>query len=111
MEEMTSWLDGEGGDSATNGGGIFAGSWLEGGGMMPIPSLTGGAGGDSGASRTDGGNVGGAAFDNSGWNVTFGANSGIESSRSQTSAMSQYMPYILAGGALLIALKWIKKKG
>lgn len=77
--------------------------------MMPIPSLTGGAGGDSGPSTSGGGSVGGALFDNSGWNVTFGANSGIESARSQAQAMQPYMQYALIGGAFLLAWKWLKK--
>jgi hypothetical protein len=95
--------------AASNPLGGLLGSFM-GGGMMPIPSLTGGAGGASGDSTTRGGSVGGAAFDNSGWNVTFGANSGIESSRSQTSALSQYLPYILAGAGFLLVWKFIKKQ-
>ena len=77
---------------------------------LPIPSLTGGRGGDGGPSYSQGGEVGGAMFDNSGWNVTFGNGSGIEASRSQVGALAQYLPYLLAGGALLLGLKWIKVK-
>ena len=81
--------------------------------MPPIPSLTGGAGGDSGDSQTQGGAVGGSPFDSSGWNVTFGSNSGIESSRSQSTPLDgymEYLPYVVVGTIGLLALKWIKKK-
>jgi hypothetical protein len=74
--------------------------------MVPLPNLTGGASGDSTAK---GGSVGGAAFDNSGWNITFGNNSGVTSSRSGESA--KYLPYVIAGGALLLALNLMKRKG
>jgi len=57
--------------------------------------------------------MGGTTLDNSGWNVTFGNNSGITSDRNQTApagvgqaaaGLMQYAPYIAlaAGGVLLL---------
>jgi hypothetical protein len=106
------WIDEAtaGADASVASGGGMDSAFMGGGDMMPIPSLTGGAGGASGDSTTKGGTVGGAAFDNSGWNVTFGQNSGIESSRSQAEAMQPYLQYALIGAAFLIAWRWLKKK-
>lgn len=49
-------------------------------------------------------------FDSSGWNVTFGSNSGIESSRAQSSEMSDYVKYALIAGAVLVAWRYFKSK-
>lgn len=49
-------------------------------------------------------------FDSSGWNVTFGANSGIESSRAEASQLSDYVQYALIAGAVLVAWRYFKSK-
>ena len=51
-----------------------------------------------------------AGFDGSGWNVTFGSNSGIESSRAESSQMSEYVQYALIAGAVLVAWRYFKSK-
>lgn len=59
----------------------------------------------------------GANFDNSGWNVTFGNNSGVTSDRtdlpntigSAASGMAQYLPYAAVAVVLLIVMKKMKK--
>jgi hypothetical protein len=57
------------------------------------------------------GTIGGAAFDNSGWNITFGENSAITAERRQTtqSKMEKYLPYVLVGVAGLLAWRALKK--
>lgn len=47
-------------------------------------------------------------FDSSGWNVNFGAGT-IESSRAQSAPMSEYMPYLLIGGALLVVWRMTRR--
>lgn len=69
------------------------------------------AGGPSSADARSNGTVGGDMFDNSGWNVTFGNNSGIKAERSEPQPMDKTMQYLLIGGALLVAVVWLKKKG
>jgi hypothetical protein len=57
------------------------------------------------------GKIGGAAFDNSGWNITFGTNSAIQAERTQTtqSELQKYLPYVLVGVAGLLAWRVLKK--
>jgi hypothetical protein len=69
-----------------------------------IGSAVGGAGGPSTSTLR-----GEAAFDSSGWNVNFGSGT-IESSRAQAGEMSEYMPYILVGAALLIVWRMTRKR-
>lgn len=108
---MSDWSEGvfDGGaqEVANATGGDFLGGLLGGSGMLPIPSVTGGT---AGPSEAKGGTIGGAAFDNSGWNVTFGANSGIESSRAQSTPLAGNLQYVLIGAAFLLAWKYLKKK-
>lgn len=52
---------------------------------------------------------GGGGMDSSGWNVTFGNNSGIEASRQESAAMSNTMTYVLIAVGGLIAWKLVKK--
>jgi hypothetical protein len=52
---------------------------------------------------------GDSAFDSSGWNVNFGAG-GIESDRSQTQPLSEYMPYILVAAGLLVVWRMTRKR-
>ncbi len=69
-----------------------------------LGSAIGGAGGPSSAALR-----GESAFDASGWNVNFGAG-GIESSREQAGQLSEYMPYIVVGAALLIVWRMTRKR-
>jgi hypothetical protein len=57
------------------------------------------------------GTIGGAGFDNSGWNVTFGSGSGITTQRTQTETgeMTKYLPYVVIGVAGLLAWRYLKK--
>lgn len=55
------------------------------------------------------GMIGGSAFDNSGWNLTFGSNSGITAERTQATPMQGYLPYVLVGVAGLLAWRYLKK--
>ncbi len=75
-----------------------------------LETLTMGAGalsaGPAGPSNATGGSQGGG-FDSSGWNVTFGNNSGIEAARND---VSKYLPYLVAGVAGLILWRMTKKK-
>lgn len=48
-------------------------------------------------------------FDSSGWNVNFGAGK-IDSNREQAGEFSQYVPYVLAAAAVLIAWRMSRKK-
>lgn len=69
--------------------------------LPPIPSITGGKGGDAAPSYA-GSNSG---FDNSGWNVNFGSgkiNDGGD--------LGQYLPYVAIGAALLIAYRLTRRK-
>lgn len=70
---------------------------------MPLPNLTGGAGGAAGpaTAKAD------AMFDSSGWNVNFGAGN-IESSASKNS-LTQYMQYALIAAGLLIAYRMTRR--
>jgi hypothetical protein len=54
------------------------------------------------------GTVGGGVFDTSGMNVNFGSG-GVTSSRTEQSAMSDTMKYVLIGAACVIVLKLMKK--
>lgn len=57
-------------------------------------------------------------FDNSGWNVNFGAGS-IESARAQTplptgastNNINAYLPYVLLGLGALVVWRMVKRKG
>lgn len=49
------------------------------------------------------------SFDNSGFNVTFGGGS-IATERTQTGALSAYMPYLLLGAGLLVVWRFTRKK-
>lgn len=64
--------------------------------------LSAGGGGPSGASGTV--NTG---FDSSGWAVSFG--SGSANATGSAGGMSQYLPYILAGAAVLIVWRMTRK--
>lgn len=81
----------------------LGGSFLAGFGS----SLNSPAGPSNAVARQDSG------FDSSGWNVNFGSG-GITSSdtRDQGKAgeMNQYMPYILAGAAVLIVWRMTRKQ-
>ena len=57
------------------------------------------------------GTIGGAGFDNSGWNVTFGSGSGITTERTQTTQgeMAKYLPYVVVGAVFLIGWRYFKK--
>jgi hypothetical protein len=48
-------------------------------------------------------------FDASGWNVNFGGGT-IESDRSQTEPLSEYMPYILVAAGLLVVWRFTRKR-
>lgn len=73
----------------------------------------------AGPSSAVGGSQGGSKVDNSGWNVTFGNNAGIESTRDETApaslgqalgGMTPYLPYVaLAVGAVVI-IKRLKRR-
>lgn len=63
------------------------------------------------------GAIGGANFNNSGWNVTFGTNSGIRSDVDNTApgsvtgavaGMAQYLPYVAV--AVVVLVIWKKRK-
>lgn len=63
------------------------------------------------------GSVGGAKLDNSGWNVTFGSNSGISTNRDETatpagplSGVAAYAPYIALAVGAVVLLKIMKKR-
>lgn len=57
------------------------------------------------------GSIGGAMFDNSGWNVSFGDASPITAERTQTEKgqFSEYLPYIVVGAVFLVAWRYFKK--
>lgn len=76
--------------------------------MNPISTLfggglTGGAGGMAGPS----GASGEGAFDSSGWAVSFGSGS---ASATGGAGINQYLPYILAGAAVLIVWRMTRKR-
>lgn len=59
------------------------------------------------------GSIGGAGFDNSGWNITFGNESAIATERTQAGGgapMDRYAQYALIGGAILLGVLWLKKR-
>ena len=57
------------------------------------------------------GSIGGAAFDNSGWNITFGNNSGITSKRAEDTGLENpYVQYALIGCGFLLAWKYLKNR-
>lgn len=63
----------------------------------------------AGPSQASSGDVGGNAFDNSGFNVTFGNDSGITTQRSQDNPMGKYLPYVLIAVAGLVAWRLAKR--
>lgn len=73
----------------------------------------GGVGGGAGASTpTNSSNMGmveGPNFDHSGWNVTFGNDSAIAASRTEQGEFSQYLPYVVVAGVLLLGWRYLKK--
>jgi hypothetical protein len=74
-------------------------------------SALGGIAGPAGPSNaTSMGKVDGSPFDSSGWNVSFGDNSGIASDRKESTAMDKTFKYVLLGAAFLIAFKYLKAK-
>lgn len=48
-------------------------------------------------------------FDNSGWNINFGSGS-IDAQRSQSGTLSEYLPYMMVGAALLVVWRFTRKK-
>lgn len=69
-----------------------------------IPSFTGGSAGPSAAGGTTT-----SGYDASGWNVNFGAGT-IDSNRSDAGDLGQYLPFVLAGAALLIVWRLTRKR-
>lgn len=73
---------------------------------VPLPplNLSAGGGGPSGVGpgQFDG------MFDASGWVVNFGAGN-VESSRAQAGPTSEYLPYLLIGGALLVVWRMTRR--
>lgn len=67
-----------------------------------MPSLTGGASGPSTAAGR-----GESSFDSSGWNVNFG---GGAISSSASGGLSEYLPYVLAAAAVVIAWRMSRKR-
>lgn len=57
------------------------------------------------------GTIGGAFFDTSGMNVTFGNNSGVSTERTQTESgqIDRYIPYLVIGAVFLVAWRAFKK--
>lgn len=60
------------------------------------------------------GEIGGALFDSSGWNINFGEGNGITTERTQTeagqfSAIKEYLPYAIVGAIFLVAWRYTKK--
>lgn len=53
-----------------------------------------------------------SGFDSSGWNVIFGDNAKLSTSRSQSEAgnFDQYIPYVLAGVGVLIVWRLTRKR-
>lgn len=51
-------------------------------------------------------------YDHSGFNVTFGNNSGVTTKRTQTTdaPMQKYLPYVIVGVAGLLAWRYLKNK-
>lgn len=73
----------------------------------------------AGPSDARGGTFGGTSLDNSGWNVTFGPNSGITSDRDQTAPATigaaaagamRYAPQIALAIVAVLVLKKLRKK-
>jgi hypothetical protein len=69
----------------------------------------GGSMGKSSAGPSDAILKGENNFDSSGWNINFGSG-GIESSRAQAGALSEYLPYVVIAGVVLIAWRFTRKK-
>lgn len=69
-----------------------------------LGQAVGGAAGPSSAALR-----GESAFDGSGWNINFGSGS-IESSRSQAGELTDYMPYVIVGAAVLIVWRLTRKR-
>lgn len=72
--------------------------------VPPLPNLTGGAAGPSGAS----GGTANIGFDSSGWAVNFG--SGSASASGSSGDLAKWTPYLLAGAALLIVWRMTRKR-
>lgn len=70
-----------------------------------MPSITGGTAGPSEAR----GSTSNAAIDGSGWNIVFGQNNRLESSREEAQALAPYMQYIIIGAGLLLAWRLLKR--
>lgn len=74
--------------------------------MSGLKSLQGGAGGAAGPSAARGGNSD-SIFDSSGWTVVFGDGNTTEASRA--GELGGYLPYLLAGAAVLIVWRMTRK--
>lgn len=72
-----------------------------------LPSITGGPGGSAGPSSAYGGKTD-AIFDSSGWQVVFG--NGNELASSKAGDLAQYLPYVMAGAAVLIVWRMTRKR-
>lgn len=57
------------------------------------------------------GSVGGAAYDGSGWNITFGNDSAIKTDRTQVTQpeWQKYLPYVVVAVVGLVAWRALKK--
>jgi len=109
----------------SNGGGLIDSVTK---GLDPFGALFGAIGSTVGAvasappagpSSAVGGTQGGAKFDNSGWNVTFGSG-GIDSRRDETApanigqataGLMQYAPHIALAVVAVLVIKKLKKRG
>lgn len=96
----------------TGAGEIVAGAspWgsLFGAGLNMLGGALGGSpAGPSNATSL--GTIGGANFDHSGWNVTFGNESGINAERTEQGELTPYLPYLVVGAVFLVAWRYVKK--
>lgn len=102
-----------GGAAAGAAAGSAAGPWGAAIGGL-VGGFSGGGGGGAGNSAPSNasnmGQVEGPKLDSSGWNVIFGGGD-IKTDRVETVAgqFSQYLPYVLAVGGILIAWRYLKK--
>lgn len=100
-----------GGAAAGAQAGAAFGPW--GAAIGGVLGAAGGMGGSSPAGPSQAsslGEIGGAMFDHSGWNVTFGDDSGIEATRKEMGQFSEYLPYVVVGAVFLIGWRWLKNK-
>lgn len=72
---------------------------------LPLPPITGGHAGPSGAD----GMFGGGLFDSSGWNVNFGGGS-ITSARSDVGDLSKYLPWVAVAVSVVVVWKLARKR-